>query len=241
MGRAVKVLHFMRPLLLLWDIDGTLLSCRTGVDALQRALLNRYGVIDDLSKVEMAGRTDTAIAEEIAGRHPGHSVDPAGLLEAYLEEMEEMLPSRGGTVFPGVREILDWSHEHPEVHNALLTGNLEKGAHLKLRRFDLDRFFEFGAFGDDSPNRNDLGPVALERARTRLKKDFSLDRTWVIGDTPRDIECARALGCRVLALATGSYPLETLGGADLALQDLSDHRAVIGALVRHGAAEALVA
>lgn len=225
----------MHPLLLLWDIDGTLLSCRTGVDALQRALLNRYGVIDDLTKVEMAGRTDTAIAEEVARRHPGHSVDGAELLEAYLVELEEMLPSRGGTVFPGVREILDWSHEHPEVHNALLTGNIERGAHLKLQRFDLDRFFEFGAFGSDSPNRNDLGPVVLERARARLKKDFSLERTWVIGDTPRDIECGRALGCRVLAVATGNYPVETLGAADVAVRDFSDHRAVIRTICPNGA------
>ena len=225
----------MCPLLLLWDIDGTLLTCRTGVDALQRALLNRYGVIDDLSRVEMAGRTDTAIAEEIAASHPGHSVEPAGLLDAYLEEMEEMLPSRGGTVFPGVREILDWSHAHPEVHNALLTGNIEKGAHLKLRRFDLDGFFEFGAFGSDSSNRNDLGPVVLDRARARLKRDFSLDHTWVIGDTPRDIDCGRALGCRVLAVATGNYPVETLGAADLAVRDLSDYQAVIRRICPNGA------
>ena len=225
----------MHPLLLLWDIDGTLLTCRTGVDALQRALLNRYGVMADLSLVEMAGRTDTAIAEEIAGQHPGYSVEAGALLEAYLVELEAMLPSRGGTVFPGVREILEWSHEHPEVHNALLTGNIERGAHLKLRRFDLDRFFEFGAFGSDSPNRNELGPVALERARERLKKDFSLEHTWVIGDTPRDIECGRALGCRVLAVATGKYPVESLRGADLAVRDLSDHRAVIQTICPNGA------
>ncbi|MCC7517845.1 MAG: haloacid dehalogenase-like hydrolase [Verrucomicrobiae bacterium] len=229
----------MRPILMLWDIDGTLLSCRTGVASLQRALLNGFGVLDDLSRMDLAGRPDTAIAEEIAARHPGHGIDPWELLENYLVELEAMLPSREGIVFPGVREILNWSHEHPEVHNALLTGNIERGAYLKLKRFDLDRFFEFGAFGDDSSDRNRLGPVALDRARARLKKDFALERTWVIGDTPRDIACARALGCKALAVATGSHPVESLMEADLALRDLSDHCAVIRAIERSAEEEAL--
>ncbi len=231
----------MPPILVLWDIDGTLLSCRAGVDALQRALLNRFAILDDLSGLHLAGRTDTAIAEEIASRHPGHAIDPWELLEAYLLELEELLPKRDGVVFPGVREILDWADAHPEVHNALLTGNIEKGARLKLRRFGLDRFFEFGAFGDDSADRNRLGPIALGRARARLKKEFALARTWVIGDTPRDIACARALGCRALAVATGGYPLEALGEADLAVPDFSDHRAVVRALARCGEKDAVAA
>ncbi len=220
----------MHPLLLLWDIDGTLVeSLGTGIEALSLALLNRFGVLDDLDGLEIAGRTDTAIGEELSGKHRNHGVEAAELLEAYLDQLVELLPKRTGKVCPGVREILDWCHAHPEAHNALLTGNVRRGATIKLGHFGLNDFFEFGAFGDDSADRNQLGPIVLERARARLKKDFHLRRTWIIGDTPRDVECARALGCRALAVATGPFTLDQLRACnpDLAFEDLSDHAAVI--------------
>ena len=225
----------MHPLLLLWDIDGTLISSKgAGEEALRQALLNNFGVIDDLGDIEISGRTDTAIVMDICRKHPGHGFSPAEMLEAYLEHLPLLLAKKNGEVCPGVREILDWSHQHPEVHNALLTGNVRSGAYLKLKHYRLDEFFEFGAFGDDSPDRNKLGPIVLERARTQLKKDFQIHSTWVIGDTPRDIACARTLGCKVLAVATGRFSIDdlTLHRPDLVVENLSEYRSMIAQLER---------
>ncbi len=220
----------MHPILLLWDIDGTLISSGgAGEEALRQALLNQFGIIDDLADIEIAGRTDSAISTAICRKHQGHGFTPDELLEAYLELLPALLFKKRGRVCPGVREFLDWAHRHPEVHNALLTGNTKKGAQLKLKHYGLDEFFEFGAFSDDSPNRNHLGPIVLERARTRLKKDFHLQSTWVIGDTPHDIACGRALGCKVLAVATGRHSLDELKShsPNLAVADLSDFQEII--------------
>lgn len=201
----------MHPLLLLWDIDGTLLTTgAAGEEALRQALLNRFGILDDLGDIEIAGRTDTSIAHDICRKHDTHGIKPCDMIEGYLEYLQILLKKKKGAVCPGVKELLEWSHAHPEVHNALLTGNVKRGAFYKLAHYELDSYFEFGAFGDDSSDRNLLGPIALERARTILKKDFHLEFTWVLGDTPRDIQCARALGCKVLAVATGRFSVAQL-------------------------------
>jgi phosphoglycolate phosphatase-like HAD superfamily hydrolase len=223
----------MHPLLLLWDIDGTLIhSNGAGEESLRQALLNRFGILDDLGDIEISGRTDTAILLDICRKHQGHEIAPQELLEAYLDHLPSLLAQRKGRVCPGVRELLDWAHQHPEIHNALLTGNVQRGAQIKLKHFRLDPFFEFGAFGDDSADRNKLGPIALERSRSRLNKDFHVEFTWVIGDTPRDIACARSLGCKVLAVATGRWSIGHLQAhqPDLLFPTLTDHQAVVAQL-----------
>ena len=225
----------MHPILLLWDIDGTLVSSGgAGEESLRQALLNNFGIIDDLGDIEIAGRTDTSIARDICQKHQTHNLSPTALLEAYLEHLPIILPKKNGKECAGVRKVLEWSHQHPEVHNALLTGNLKKGADLKLGYYQLNGYFEFGAFGDDSMNRDELGPIAMERAKKHLKKDFQLSYTWVIGDTPRDIQCARALGCKVLAVATGRFSVEELKKhqPDLVFKNLSDYQTVIDQVER---------
>ncbi len=229
------MLRIMHPVLLLWDIDGTLIvSGGAGEEALRQALLNRFGIIDDLGDIEIAGRTDTSIAADICRKHEGHDLEPAELLEAYLEHLPIVLKKKKGHVCPGVGGLLEWSHAHKEVHNALLTGNVKRGAYIKLGHYGLDGFFEFGAFGDDSSDRNRLGPIALDRAREHLKKDFHLESTWVIGDTPRDIQCARVLGCKVLAVATGRFSVEQLRAhaPEIVVADLSGRDALINELAR---------
>jgi phosphoglycolate phosphatase len=227
----------MHPILLLWDIDGTLISTKgCGREAIRQALLNDFGILDDLGDLEMAGRTDLSIFEDICKRHPGHPMTPQSLSESYLGILPRLLKtSKGGIVHPGVRDILDWTNKHPEVHDALLTGNLKKGAFHKLEHFNLKHYFEFGAFADDSAERNKLGPIVLERARQILERDFHIEYTWVIGDTPKDIACARALGCNVLAVATGDYSVEQLElyEPDLLMPNLGDHREVIQRLKIH--------
>jgi phosphoglycolate phosphatase len=226
----------MHPLLLLWDIDGTLIcSGGAGEEALRQALLNRYGIIDDLGDLEIAGRTDTSIVTDLCKKYQNYGIECQDFIEGYLEFLPKQLKEKKGYACPGVHELLEWSHEHPEVHNALLTGNVKKGAFLKLNHYKLESYFEFGAFGDDSPERNKLGPIALERARNLLNKDFHIRYTWVIGDTPKDIACARALGCKVLAVATGRYSVEELQKfePDLVFSNLSDCQKVIDGLESH--------
>jgi len=219
----------MHPVLLLWDIDSTLISSGgAGEEALRQALLNDFGVIGDLNEIEIAGRTDRAIVETIV-RHfklePGSEKE---FLECYLRRLPDEMKRHQGRILPGVEKLLDHAHEHPEIHNAILTGNMRRGAEIKLSHYGLWKYFEFGAFADDDIDRNKLGPIALERARGRLKRDFVITHTWVIGDTAHDVHCGKALGCRTLAVATGRYSVEQLSalGPDLALENLSNFEEV---------------
>jgi phosphoglycolate phosphatase-like HAD superfamily hydrolase len=113
-------------------------------------------------------------------------------------------------VLPGIVETLDAIHAHPEIHQALLTGNLREGAELKLSFLGLWHYFEFGAFANDSHIRDELGPFALRRAKEKLGIDFPPERVWIIGDTPHDVACGKAIGAKTIAVATGAFSVEEL-------------------------------
>jgi len=221
----------MHSVLLLWDIDGTLIcSGGAGEEALRLVLLNDFGVIGDLNEIEIAGRTDRAIAQSIV-EHFHLGKDTAGdFLKCYLERLPGEMPKHHGKILPGVEKLLEFAHAHPEIHNALLTGNMRLGAEIKLKHYDLWKYFEFGAFADDDIDRNKLGPIVLERARRHLARDFTLEHTWVIGDTVHDILCGKALGCKTLAVTTGRYTMEQLElhQPDLIFRDLSDFEVIRG-------------
>lgn len=221
----------MHPVLLLWDIDSTLIwSGGAGEEALRQALLNDFGVIGDLNEIEIAGRTDRAIAATIVRHFNLQPNSEAEFLECYLRRLPELMSRHQahGGVLPGVQRLLDHAHDHPEIHNALLTGNMRRGAEIKLSHYGLWKYFEFGAFADDDIDRNKLGPIALERARNHLKRDFVISQTWVIGDTAHDIRCGKALGCKTLAVATGRTSVEQLSAfqPDLVLENLSNFEKV---------------
>jgi phosphoglycolate phosphatase-like HAD superfamily hydrolase len=108
-------------------------------------------------------------------------------------------------VLPGIFELLEILKQRPDVAQGLLTGNLRRGAEFKLTHYKVWHYFEFGAFADDSPRRNDLGPHALRRAKELHAVDFAADRTFIIGDTPHDIECGKVIGARTIAVATGQH------------------------------------
>ena len=219
----------MHPVLLLWDIDSTLIwSGGAGEEALRQALLNDFGVIGDLNEIEIAGRTDRAIVRTIVEHfHLEPGSEPA-FIECYLAGLPGEMSKHHGGVLPGVEKLLNYAHEHPQIHNAILTGNMRRGAEIKLSHYGLWKYFEFGAFGDDDIDRNKLGPIALERARDHLKRDFVIGHTWLIGDTAHDIHCGKALGCKTLAVATGRYSIQQLSALqpDLVLKDLSDFESV---------------
>jgi phosphoglycolate phosphatase len=179
--------------------------------------------------IPMAGRTDAWILADAAAVHgiPADSPDLARFRDAYVRhlavELEKPGVSRKG-LMPGVRELLEVLAPRTDVYLALMTGNYEAGARLKLEYFDLWRYFACGAFGDEAPHRNVLVPKALAQVAASGGPAFAAADALVIGDTPLDVGCAVHVGARSLAVATGSHSVEELraAGADAVLQDLSD-------------------
>lgn len=220
--------------LLLWDIDGTLIdSGGAGERALRVSLEREFGIADTFSWLEWAGRTDKWIARQILSHH-GLEVSEENVrrfLDGYLAAVAEEMANPHARILPGVLEALEAVARHPDAAQGLLTGNLERGARIKLGHFDLWKYFAFGAFADDSELRNELGPHALRRAAEHHKIPFYPDRTLVIGDTPHDIACGKAIGAKTVAVATGKFSVEALRpfAPDEALENLSDLRGFLRA------------
>lgn len=212
--RPAALLGVFVKKLILWDIDGTIIvSHGAGVRAMEKALIKRFGVTCDLGRIDWAGRTDSWITGEVF-RHVGLPDTPQNThdyLEAYLELLPaELREGRQGQVLPGVLELLEQLHQRKDLAQGLLTGNLRRGAELKLTHYKVWHYFEFGAFADDSPRRNDLGPHALRRAKERHAVEFDPINTFIIGDTPHDIECGKVIGARTIGVATGRHSVADL-------------------------------
>lgn len=219
----------MTPTLLLWDIDGTLLhSGGSGLRALEISLREDLGITGDLSDIDWAGRTDRWITTRVFEKFsiPNTAANADRFINGYLSRLPAEL-DRSAHILPGITALLDAARDHPTIHQGLLTGNLQRGARVKLGHFALWDYFPFGAFADDSPDRNDLGPHALARATAVTGHNFDLSRVWIIGDTPHDIACARAIGARALAVATGHHTLAQLAAhaPDALLDNLADRDA----------------
>lgn len=223
--------------LLLWDIDGTLLSSGgAGMRALQTAFQKEFvsnGLLDD---IEFAGRTDRWIMRRIFEKFALEATEAnfVRLTEAYLQNLSSALASGPARVLPGVHEMLEAAASRPRVAQGLLTGNIRRGAAVKLGFHGLWEKFHFGAFGDDSELRDELGPHAMRRARERHGFDFPPGKVWIIGDTPHDIACARVIGANSLAVATGGYTAEALARHEptALLPDLTDPDAFWRALFK---------
>ena len=198
------------------------------------ALRDRFGREEDLGDIEIAGKTDVWIAHRIFEAHgiEPHPRNVELFLGGYLEHLKAELARNDGRLLPGFPEILDALARLPNVAVGLLTGNLRRGAELKLDHYGLLDHFSFGAFADDSQDRNLLGPVARERARDAHGTDFQGRDIYIIGDTPHDIACAKAIDARGVGVATGRYSRAALevAGADFVFDDLSDVQGVIGTL-----------
>ncbi len=220
--------------LLLFDIDGTLITgggC--GERSLRLAVLDTFGVHDDLRDIEIAGRTDTRIARQLLRKYGRAETGTAisGLLENYLRHLPVLLRTTQGRLLPGVESLLAMLQPRSDVVLGLLTGNLARGAEHKLSHFGVWKYFGFGAFADDHHERDKLGPFALARARERGHA-VALSRTFVIGDTPHDISCARAIGAKAVAVATGVFRTDQLAPhtPDFLLEDLGNIPATLRAL-----------
>ena len=169
-----------------------------------------FGTAGRLPEMKVAGMTDLQIIGE-ALRHEGftheHIRERVHELRASYMKAMHRFTGNGEEVFevlPGVREVLQAVADHPRYHSALLTGNIEPAAYLKMELVGLSEFFDLpGAFGDESHNRRDLPTLAADRIRGHLQMDLAPEQFVVIGDTPNDIDCARHFGARALAVGTG--------------------------------------
>ena len=211
----------------LFDIDGTLLSSGgAGKAAMEAALVSEFGVREVRGAVPFSGRTDRSIGRDLLRTH---GVEPTPenwqrLLAAYLRHLPACLASHKGQVLPGIVWLLEHLAGRDGVAVGLLTGNVRDGARLKLGHYDLFHHFAFGGYGDHHWERNDVAREALAAVRGHHNGSVELDRIWVIGDTPLDVRCARAIGVKVAAVATGLHPLAELAAErpDCLLADLSD-------------------
>lgn len=225
----------MNRRLFLFDIDGTLITAGgAGMGALADAMMSRFEVYEDFEGITLAGATDELIARALLGKHgiEATAENTAALLDSYLHHLPHRLPRHDGRVLPGIIPLLDALRAREDAVLALLTGNLVRGAEIKLGHYGIWDYFEFGAFADDHHDRNELGKFARARASEIHGEEFPPDRIFVIGDTPRDIECGRAIGARTVAIATGDYSRADLAAhsPDFLFDDLADSGAVLSAL-----------
>lgn len=200
--------------LVLFDIDGTLLSAgRAARESVLTALREVYGWAGSADSHDFSGKTDPQIIRELILESVGDEQCEALLaraLEVYLSELSSRLTPEAVVAKPGVSAVLERLAATPGVTLALLTGNLEPGARIKLEPPGFNSYFPFGAFGSDSADRYQLPAIAVTRAEERTGVRFSGKSIVVIGDSVHDVGCGRSLGVRTIAVATGPTRAERL-------------------------------
>jgi phosphoglycolate phosphatase len=225
--------------LVLFDIDGTLLTVgsinrRILIDALKEV----YGTAGSAATLNFAGKMDSVIIYEVL-RSAGLEDDEIAVLfdkarETYIEMFRAHTSTSDITLLDGVRELLEELSAHPELFLGLLTGNFEGSGRHKLQLPGIDHFFPFGAFADDGHYRNELPPIAVEKAFRLTGKIFSGKNVVIIGDTEHDIVCSRVLGARSIAVASGTYAPDELKKhePDILFENLSSTGIVINEILR---------
>lgn len=222
------------PTLILFDIDGTLLSAdRSGRAAFELALRELLGLENYASQIDFAGKTDWQVLIDLLVPLGYSLAEIAGLLPEFArilgEKLAEIIHRHQVVALPGALALVESLAQDPRARLGLVTGNVSQSVPIKLRAagFDPARF-PVGAFGDESANRSDLPPLALRRATEYWQVPFPPERIVVVGDTPNDVICARAVGGRALAVLTGALRREVLAAEEphAILDDLTDHDTV---------------
>jgi len=208
-----------------------------GRNALIQASMDTFGTIGEMRRVDFQGKTDPLILRESLGIWGiGSSKDEKNitmLKTNYFRYLSEYINTHDAIVLPGIVELLEALSDNDRIILGLLTGNFTESARIKLGRFDLNRFFRFGVYGDDAPFRDDLPPVA----KKILTEEFGLDIPYsdmvIIGDTIYDIRCARAVGAVAIAVGTGWAPKDALLSEkpDHFFDDFSDIMPVLTAIM----------
>jgi phosphoglycolate phosphatase len=214
---------------LLFDIDGTLVNTGgAGRIAMASAFESVYGCCDKVEGVQFSGRTDRVIARDLALAH-GFDDNAAAWKRfrgEYLDRLPEALRISAGRLLPGVEELLDELGQDDDAHLGLLTGNVKEGAKLKLSYYGVWDRFSFGGFGDEHFERNEVAKTAFAAAKDAVDMKIAPSDVWVIGDTPLDVACARAIGANAVAVATGFYNADALAECrpDVLVEDLSQFK-----------------
>lgn len=207
-----------------------------GQRAMELALVEEFRIRFPFEDVLTAGRTDCGIADEIFSKYQleDSPKERHRFMNSYLERLPECLKTLPGALLPGVTELLDQLHKLENVHLSLLTGNYVEGAWIKLRHFGIDHYFQSGGYGDDHPHRDDVARLALQNVCEHLNRHVDGHDACVIGDTPADIRCARAINARAAAVATGVYSRNQLSphSPDHLFDDLSHTDAVMNRLLQ---------
>ncbi|MCA9054140.1 MAG: haloacid dehalogenase-like hydrolase [Planctomycetaceae bacterium] len=211
----------------LFDIDGTLLTTGgAGQLAMERALERVFGLKHINGEILAAGRTDRAITTDLFREHRIEAADDdwSRFLAEYLTHLPQTMRELGGRILPGIQDLLTTLAAAEDVAVGLLTGNFRQGADLKLQHFEIDHHFQFGGFGDDHHDRDDVARVAFAAAAAFLQIEVDPRRVWVLGDTPADVRCARAIGANAVAVSTGIYSHAELQETrpDLLFHDFTD-------------------
>lgn len=213
--------------MILFDIDGTLIeSDGSGAAAFERVFRSLFKIHGAAAKLDFRGNTDRGI---LRGFFERHDLEPSEenferFCSAYVHWLEQLLVERGGRTLPGIRRLLrELAELRRPLLSGLLTGNIRLGAEIKLRRFGIWDSFTTGAFGCEHHERNQLAAIARDRGSRILDADLAGEQILVIGDTPRDVECAKSIGARSVAVATGAYRRDQLEAhqPDFIFDDLS--------------------
>lgn len=214
--------------LVLFDIDGTLIRTGgAGVKAFAKVFESEFGARDHFERLKFAGRTDMSLVREFFGLHhiPASPENFTRFFERYVFWLDHILKGSHAEVCQGVRKFISELRRQPKPPLlGLLTGNIRLGAEIKLRHVHLWDDFETGAFADDHEERDQIAAIARQRGARILGRELTGPEVLVIGDTPLDIRCGRAIGAKVLAVATGGATLEELQqhAPDWAAKSLSE-------------------
>lgn len=225
--------------LVLFDIDETMISSDgAGRRAISRVLKQHYQILPHHLNIVMSGKTDPQILTEImtAAELPMQEIHSAipKVIDQYLDLLEEEIAaSKYYIVHDGVYVLLEAIASHPDMYLGLLTGNVERGARMKLDHFDLNKHFELGAYGSDSANRLDLPAVAVERAKELFKIHFQPDEVVIIGDSVNDVYCAKGYKAKCIAVNTGKTSWDELKGThpEYLFKSLSNTQEVMEAIL----------
>jgi phosphoglycolate phosphatase len=230
----------MTPRLILFDIDGTILS---GGPLWREAFIDAFAEVfpaREVPKLSFAGKTDGSIVRDVA-RHFGASDDELMVIaervhKLYLEGVKSRYERQANLVklLPGVRELVQALSERTHVHLALLTGNLELSARLKLKAVEMESYFDWGVFADDHWDRYELPGIARMRAHQKTGRHYGGREIVIIGDTVHDVHCGRSLGVKTIAVGTGPADARAdvlAAGADHFFENFADTRAVLSAIV----------
>ena len=200
--------------LVLFDVDGTLIRTGgAGQEAFARVAATEFNAPNGTAHLSFAGRTDPSIVRDFFVKH-GIEANPANFqrfFDRYVFWLDHLLSQSNGRVLPAVHESLRAlrAMPHPPVVG-LLTGNIRLGAEIKLRHYGLWDYFELGGFGDDHEDRGHIARIARDRGEQRLGASLRGDEILVVGDTPFDIACARAIEAKTLAVGTGGFRVDQL-------------------------------